>query len=376
MWRNRFITGSDPLNWEWELAKTPKEWWWDYLQTNPDYDPRKLDIEEGLQIYGSQFQGFKDELSRLEMEEGFIEEEELFPRLFMHNWFGESYKYRLAIKSLKPSSSKHFSVAREPNRLYPYYDPMVEIPEAYQHFCRLSHLVELGWSDKKVVKEIMKFVNIYGPPWYAEHAKLLTPPYGNPPNCPLTLDRILLESQEMDSAVKAYQLLSGLDEDVTAKRRLKEHMGKIFRRQDEYKFFYTLYRGYSGYAFEEVEISKRPRLETEVEISQAAIAFVMGSVNYALETTNVNFKLTSKLEKDNSLVGSWAPKFTSDSLLGTMWLQFYFQVLDIGRLRECANENCRRFFPVSRSNKAYCSKECGVKQYMRDHRRKPKEKNK
>jgi hypothetical protein len=369
MWRNRFVTGSVPLYWEWEVVKTPKEWWWDYVVKHPDYDPRVLDMEKGIPIYGSQFTWFKENFSKERAED----EEGEYASFFMDNYFGESYKYLVVLKRYKPELSRRDYNLYDPRPRYPFYDPMVEAPQAYLYFCRLSRLLDMGWSAKRVINEVMKFADRYGPPWHATYVKLFTPPFGRPPEYPLTVDRILWESQNMASAVEAYQLLSELNEDVRATRRLKEHMAKVLSRQDEYEVYYNLTREYSGYTLSDWDTGTRPNLDTEVDVAQAAIAFVMGSVNEGLRMTDVKPEVTSKLEKDNSAAGIWAPKYTFDSLLGAMWLQFYLQVLDKGRLRECANENCRRFFPLSRSDKEYCSKECGVKQYMRDHSKQRKE---
>jgi hypothetical protein len=145
-------------------------------------------------------------------------------------------------------------------------------------------------------------------------------------------------------------------------------MARVLSTQDKYELYYNLTREYSDYTYTDWDIDTRPSLDTEVQVAHAAIALIMGSVNEGVRMTSVKLGLTAKLEKD-TVAGSWAPKYAVDSLLGAMWLQFYLEILDKGGLRECANENCRRFFPVSRSNKEYCSKGCGVKQYMREHRK-------
>lgn len=365
MSRSRFATGSI-YDWEceWEAVKTPEEWWWDYAQAHPEYDPRDLPIEKGMSIYGPPFSQLNELLAEKRLEEG--SDDDVYPYLFMVSHFGEPYKYMLEPKAFK---------TKEPNLGFKshdvhghFYDPMLEAPQAYLHFCRLSRLLDMGWSAKRIINEIAKFTGKYGPPWHPQWVKWSTPPFEGPPDCPLTVDGILWESQSMAWAVEAYHLLSELNEDIRAMPRLKEHMARVLRRQDKYELYYNLTRPYSHSIYTDWDWGTKPSLDTEVQVAQGAIALVMGSVNMGLEMTNVKLGLTSKLEKD-SLAGSWAPRYTFGSLLGAMWLQFSLEILDKGRLRECANENCHRFFPVSRSNKEYCSKACGVKQYMREHRK-------
>jgi len=359
MRRTRFATGSVYHDFVWEAVKTPEEWWWDYAQMHPEYDPRTLDEEKGMSIYGSPFNWLNEALAA---EKFGGDKEEEYESLFMVNFFGESYKYRLSPRDTKTKGKPGFNLHDH------FYDPMLEAPQAYLHFCRLSRLLDMGWSAKRVINEVVKFADKYGPPWHPEFSKLSTPPFGSPPNCPLTVDRILWESQNMAWAVEAYHLLLELDEDIRAMRRLKLHMEKVLNRQDRYELYYTLTREYSDYIYTDWDLGTRPSLDTQVQVAQAAIALVMGSVNTGLEMTDVKLGLTNKLERD-SMVGSWTPKYSLHGLLDTMWLQFYLEILDKGRIRECANENCRRFFPVSRSDKEYCSKACGVKQYMREHRK-------
>jgi len=360
MRQSRFATGSVYQELEWQAVKTPAEWWWDYAQAHPEYEPRDLPIEKGMSIYGPPFSELNELLAKKRLEEG--GDSGVYPYLFMVSFFGESYKYQLVPKRFKREGDNFDSR---------FYDPMREEPQAYLHFCRLSRLLDMGWSAKKVIDEIIKFANKYGPPWHPEWVKVWTPPFEDPPNCPLTVDRILWESQNMAWAVEAYHLLSELNEDIRATRRLKEHMARVLSSQDKYELYYNLTREYSNYtytAYTDWDWGAKPSLGTEIQVAQAAIALVIGSVNTGLGMTNLKLELTSKLEKD-SATGSWTPKYNLRGLLGAMWLQFYLEILDKGRLRECANENCRRLFPASRKDKEYCSKECGVKQYMREHRK-------
>ena len=368
MGRSRFATGSVLQEFEWDAVKTPEEWWRDYAETHPEYDPRALAIEKGMSIYGPPF-SYLDEL----LAEKRLEDDDVHPYLFMVSHFGESYKYSLVPKAVKTKERKlgfNLDDLNDSSPKIPFYDPMLEAPKAYLHFCHLSRLLDMAWSVKRVINEVIKFADKYGPPWHPEYVKWSTPPFEAPPNSPLTVDRILWESQDMALAVEAYHLLKELNEDVRAMPRLKVHMAKVLNRQDEYKLYDNLTREYSDYTHTDWDIDTRPSLDTEVQVAHAAIALVMGSVNEGVTMTNVKLGLTSKLE-EATVAGGWVPQYTVDSLLGAMWLQFYLEILDKGRLRECANENCGRFFPVSRSNKEYCSKGCGVKQYMREHRKRP-----
>jgi len=371
MRRSRFATGSVYQDWEWEAVKTPEEWWWDYAQAHPEYDPRVLPTEKGMSIYGPPFSQLNELLAEKRLEEG--SDDDVYPYLFMVSHFGEAYKYQLQPRAVKTKERKpgfNFDDLNDSSPKAHFYDPMRDAPQAYLHFCRLSRLLDMGWGAKRVINEIIKFADKYGPPWHPEWVKWWTPPFEDPPNSPLTVDRILLESQNMAWAVEAYHLLSELNEDVRATPRLKVHMARVLSTQDKYELYYNLTREYSDYTYTDWDIDTRPSLDTEVQVAHAAIALIMGSVNEGVRMTSVKLGLTAKLEKD-TVAGSWAPKYAVDSLLGAMWLQFYLEILDKGGLRECANENCRRFFPVSRSNKEYCSKGCGVKQYMREHRKLP-----
>lgn len=402
MWQSRLLTGNTDadvlVNAEWELVKTPEQWWFDYAIAHPEYDPFSLNEEQAEAIYilpqtvswgGEEYETLKSENT------GETNEENRLRYLFLCSHFGDVFKYRLVLKrygnrtayngrgkSISPDFEDyvkdHFKV----------HDPIIEKPDAYLHFCRLSHLVDIGWTNKRVMSEVLKFVHKYGPPWYPQFAKAFAPPYNfHPPDFPLTVDAILWESLKMNWAVNAYKLLSDLDEDITAIRKLKSHMSVVLNKQKQVDglFYYLVIRN-SGHAYAELDDSGQllrafssdsgatdytdspPPLTTETQIIRAATALVIGLVNEGLNTSAVKFGLTNNFEKAKS-IGVWVPEFNFDNLLGAMWMQFYLRILENGRFKECGNENCRRLFPASRSNREYCCKECGVKQYMRDHRK-------
>jgi hypothetical protein len=153
----------------------------------------------------------------------------------------------------------------------------------------------------------------------------------------------------MASVVQVYHLLTESSEDVTAAERLRQYLNKV-----------TV----EGGAPEEFRFS-----EIETETVEAAIAFIRRSVNSALAELRVEPGLAYGKE-EGSVVGAWIPRYQYNDLLGAMWLQLCFEILDKARFRECAYENCRVLFSVTRSNKMYCSKKCGVMQYIRDHPKK------
>jgi len=398
MWQSRLLTGrtdADILfNAEWGLAKTPEQWWVDYAIDHPEYDPFSLDEDQAEDIYilPQTVSWGKEEYETLKSENtGETDEENRLRYLFLYSHFGDLFKYRLVLKRYgnRKNSDKKFSYLNLGQQDYfNVHDPIVEKPDAYLHFCRLSHLVNIGWTNKRVLSEVLKFVHKYGPPWYPQFARAFAPPYNfHPPDLPLTVDAIIWESLKMNWAVNAYRLLSDLDEDITAIRKLKSHMSVVLSKQKQLDglYYYLVIRD-SGHAHAELDDSGNllrafssdpgaadysespPPLNTETQIIRAATALVIGLVNEGLSTSNVKLGLTNKFEKTKS-IGAWAPEFNFDNLLCAMWIQFYLRILESSRFKECGNENCRRLFPVSRSNKEYCSKECGVKQYMRDHRK-------
>jgi len=363
---------STSHDWKWEVVRTPEEWWWDYAEAHPDYDPYALEPEEGQRIYGPQFTWSKAEFEK-EWDESQKEDARMYS--FLESHFGDSFKYILVLNSYKPKleldrnklkrgkSSLEYITKYIEERTKEYlrvHDPIIEAPDVYLHFCRLSRLIDMGWSAKRVINEVVKFVHKYGPPWYAQYAKLHTPPFDDPFDGPLTMDGILWESLKMSLALDAYRMLADFTDDVRAPRTLKKHMEKVFKIHKQFPDFYEV---------PVLPLSEKPLpLDTDGQIAKAGTSLVMECVNEGLRKTRVQLGLTSKLEKDLA-VGAWASKYNFENLMGAMWLQFYLEILDNGRLRECGNENCRRLFPASRSDKEYCSKECGVKQYMRDRRK-------
>jgi hypothetical protein len=348
-------------DWKWEVVRTPEEWWWDYAEAHPGYDPYSLEPEEGQRIYGPQFMWSKAEFDK-EWDESQKEDTRMYS--FLINHFGDSFKYILVLARYGPKHARELkSIAEMEKEYLRVHDPMVEAADVYLHFCRLSRLVDMGWSTKRIIDEVVKFVHKYGPPWYAQYAKLHTPPFDDTFDGPLTIDGILWESLKMSLALDAYRMLADFTDDVRAPRALKKHMEKVYKIHKQFPDFYEV---------PILPLSEKPLpLDTESQISKAGTALVMECANEGLRKTGVQLGLASKLEKGLA-VGAWAPQYNFENLMGAMWLQFYLEILDNGRLRECGNENCRRLFPASRSDKEYCSKECGVKQYMRDRRKQAK----
>ena len=72
MWQSRLLNGTTEasifINAEWEIIKTPKQWWSDYAIAHPGYDPYALDEESGMQIYGSEFAWGKEEYENIKTE--------------------------------------------------------------------------------------------------------------------------------------------------------------------------------------------------------------------------------------------------------------------------------------------------------------------
>ena len=288
MRQSRLVTGRVPRDWEWGIVNTPEEWWLDYAVNHPDYDPYTLDSESGARLYGPQFR-FLGDVSE-EDPDGFYK--------FLIPHFGDSFKYLLVLNRYKEKTYRPIEKydLNYPGVGSPFYDPMVETPDAYSHFCRISRLVNIGQSDKRVIKEVLKFVSKYGPPWYTEYAKLHTPPFCDPPNGPLTIDGILWESLNMASALHTYRLLQDLNEDIRAERTLRKHLADVFRRQNQSSgIHYNLTIVESKYTHVDWDYHTLPPLDTRTQLEQAAIAFVIGSVNCGLTTTGVKFGLTNKL---------------------------------------------------------------------------------
>ncbi|MBN1189573.1 MAG: CGNR zinc finger domain-containing protein [Dehalococcoidales bacterium] len=384
MWQDMYVSGEVSKRWEWGLKETPEEWWEEHGVKNPDYEPVLLDMEEGMRIYGP---GFKD------YKEGYLEDTTdpyadylgFYP--FIRNYFGDDYK-----RLLVPIGVKWPKKNDPEYRITPlghavdssYYDPMSENPNIYLEYCYLSQLVYQGRSSTQVIKRVINFVNKYGPPWFnpplIPFLKVNLPPFHDPPNCPLTINHILWESNRMASAVKAYKLLG----DADSHQKLREHLTELFELQEKYhEYHYFLVEEPNKFVRTEEDANwlhnKRNNIVTDIRnyspslgsnkgVEHAAIALVVGSINDAFRRTGLSTGLTNKLST-NSLMGVWLPAYLADGLLGTMWLQFFQHIIDNGKLRECANENCRKFFSPSRKNQQYCSKSCGVSQYMRDNPR-------
>lgn len=355
---------STSHDWKWDVVRTPEEWWWDYAEAHPDYDPYVLELEEGQRIYGSQFRWSKAEFEK-EWDESAREDARIYS--FLVNHFGDPFKYILVLARYGGKHTRALKPLEEIEKEYlRVHDPMIEASDAYLFFCRLSRLIDMGWTTSRVINEVMKFVHKYGPPWYAQYAKLHTPPFDDTFDGPLTVDGILWESLKMSLALDAYRMLADFTDDVRAPRMLKKHMEKVFKINEQFPDFYEV---------PVTPLSEKPLpLDTDVQVAKAASALITECVNEGLRKTRVQLGLINKPEKDLAL-GAWAPRYTFENLMGAMWLQFYLEILDNGRLRECGNEHCRRLFSASRSNKTYCSKECGVKQYMREHRKQPKSNN-
>jgi hypothetical protein len=397
MSQNIVVSGNVPRDWNWRVAKTPEQWWIDYSEKNPAFNPYELDANEFFRIYdGKKGREFTDLLEE---------------RKFMINHFGNDFKVELDMAGYSNQSQisyeedlDNYHAAYErarflrktsefkavsdmvkfgltpgaiERRLSTYYNPMAEAPNLYLKFCRLSSL--LLEKPAKVINEVLKFVKKYGPPWYPESNKFYSPPFDNPPDCPLTIDGILWQSFYMDSVVQAYRLLTDISDNINAGRELKKHMAKL-QKQGIASELDPLPLGKSGYISMEkpILIQQRFHPKSEIkyqdlndkEVAQTAIALIMSSVNDYLE---IVLGIATKIGEDG-MTGAWVPQYKYNSLLGAMWLQFFFDITNNGQLRECANQNCRTLFRVTRSDKEYCCKECKIKQYMRDHHKNKEEK--
>lgn len=368
--------GESSRNWKWKIVRTPDEWWDDYSEKHPEFDPYSLDAETFKKVYG--------EAANLP--------ENIHPRRwydqwrFMPNFFGDDYKYqfiRIGYKNVDDANiailkawfnQDASSTTKEPLNhslaveaitqffAETIYNPMDEEPNLYLKFCRLSRLIELGWSPKKVKTEIIKFIDKYGPPWYTNPSKSQAPPFSLlTSEGPLTMEQLLWESRYMRWTVDMYRLLveSNVDRDSVAS--LKRHIKKMYEEGANI-------RQELDYTDDKNPCLRDPPLDTDEQVAKVAINFITNALNASLANNACASGLSNKPLR-NSLIGAWIKTYKFTNLLGAMWLQFYFEILENGTFRECANENCRVLFPVSRSNKEYCSKECGIKQYMRTHRK-------
>ncbi len=248
------------------------------------------------------------------------------------NHFGDAFKYYL--KPYDGHSERYW--------------PMVDEPAAYLQFCRLSRLVELGWDNTRVIEETVKFIEKYGQPWFFTHK----PPFSPCVETPLTIDEILFESATLASVVNVYRLLIDINDDSTIPEKLKKYLKKLLQEENTTP---DRFRGPPPY-----------RLSTDKEVVSTAEGYIYDEVNAYLDGGGIGLQLST---------GPFAPEYTFHTLLDAMWLQFYLEILNKGKLRECANTKCQSLFVVSRSDKEFCSKECGVKQYMREqyHARNKKE---
>jgi len=381
MVEGKLTDGTTPRNWKWEIVRTPEEWWTDYSEDHPEFDPYSLDSETFRRIYGEKTK--LPEAARLNDPHGAFR--------FMDNFFGDAFKYQFLMTGYKYLDDETYRKRDGPklrivdgkllveatiedikkrsmtenifNELFQEtnYSPMTDAPNAYLKFCRLSRLIELGWPSEKIKKEIFKFVDKYGPPWWVEPPKWQSPPFENATDeGPLTMEHILWESQEMRWVVDTYRLLIESEIDRDSIGSLRRHIKKLYEQDP------GIEREVDPTSDKENPTSRYPPLDTDGQVAAFAVDYIIGKVNVYLTQNSCGL---SNRPLRNSLIGAWIQTYKFTNLLSAMWLQFYLEILNNGKFRECANENCRVLFPVSHSNKEYCSKECGIKQYMRTHRK-------
>ena len=373
-----------PRNWEFVLRKTPEEWWVDYHWKHPEYDPYTLDDESWARIYGW---GRPDDrlavaisISQHRRQESY--EEFKFRRRvtgvdedvdddpgteFLNSYFGDDFKYVLVLSRIsrgvtntsKPSKEdrrKAISIlgkaisegladdetdlqlaAISPamaievqDRRGRYYSPMLEAPKVYRKFCRLSCLTDLGWSPQKVMAEVLKFVNRYGPPWYNELADLYSPPY-DLYRGPLTIDRVLWHSRAMNSTAQVYRLLADTAVDVTAKTRLRQLLADLQRKNRSYHEHarVIIRNGIAGKL--EYNDDTFQLLRTDEDVTKAAVAYVMSQVNVALARSGVTPELSANLRQKPA--AAWICQYTYVDLLGAMWLQIYSDIIQNTRVK-------------------------------------------
>jgi hypothetical protein len=243
------------------------------------------------------------------------------------NHFGDAFKYYLT----GPFESRGEG-----------YWPMFEKPAAYLQFCRLSRFAEFGWDNTRVIKETLKFIEKYGKPWFLTHKSPFRPSF----ETPLTVDEILFESETFASVVNVYKLLLDFNIDSTVPDKLRKYLKTLQRNKQT-----------------DLDSSKDwviNHLSNDKDVASAAEIYIQLIVNGYLEWSGIGLHLK---------IRPFAQRYTFRTLLDAMWLQFYLEILNQGKLRECANNKCRSLFVVSRSDKEFCSIDCRVKQYMRDNYR-------
>ena len=346
---------------EWELVKTPNEWWWDYKHAHPEFEPWSITDSEFERIYRvprrlvPSAAEYASETGLAKPEDEDYCAELYYDHFFMNSYFGNDFKYLLKLKGSKTGYDRQL--------YHDYYDPTANAQNAYLYFCRLSNLAKKGWSPQRVMSQVKRFADKYGPPWYPELRLLYTPPFRNrPPEAPLSVDLILWESLKMSQTLNAYRLLRDFASDGTTIKKLLQHMKDVQRSQA--KLEPIVYQDMWEGRFDR----KKHDLETDAAVTDAARYLVTTRVTEGLHGSGIEIGLTS-FQGNKQSVATWLPKYEFHSLIGAMWLQLHTEILKNTALRECANENCGRLFVPSRANQDYCSKSCGVSQYMRDRRK-------
>ena len=268
--------------------------------------------------------------------------------------FGDALKYRLV--GIEPFANR--------------YDPMTETPKAYLEFIHLAEFRHFKWDANRIIEMVLKFSKDYGPLWVDV-------------NIPLTVERILVRAIEMNAAAKVYKLLKTCDEDYWENSSdvmlMKDYLAILQNRGSvdlrtlqlvTYPDGLRLPMVHLGTVGRDGEIHPDPFPSTTQGLMKAAIASVSETVNHNVVFGSVAVALANREARDSKLkeesrVGSWIPAYRFGNLISALWLQFYLDILNQTRLRECDNKNCLRLFNPTRSDQIYCSRRCRINQNMR-----------
>jgi hypothetical protein len=227
------------------------------------------------------------------------------------------------------------------------YDPFVDTPGAYLRFARLGDYQRLHWDEHKLLNEITKFLNDFGPLW-------MNDPF------PITVERILYHACIMTSTIRIYKLLNQVENYEQSIDSLNQLLIEISRTDPNPIVSNNMMEigakghvDYNNPAFifdqpsdKEVILIAQKYIEERVQIAMVEDPVILTLV---LEQTGQIGKTPTR---------GWIPEYIFTNLLPVLWFQFFLDIVNKSVLKECASATCGRFFVPQRSDQIYCTTFC------------------
>jgi hypothetical protein len=230
------------------------------------------------------------------------------------------------------------------------YDPFTDTPGAYLRFARLGDYERLHWDERKLLNEIVKFLNDFGPPWLDDIE----------PSFSLIVEKILYHACIMASTVRVYNLLTKIRNYNQPINPLREILIDISRTDPNPIIPDIMYKlGIKRYNDNDAQILI-PYRPSDQEVIMIGEKYVEERVQIAMAEDPVSLAIvleTTKIPGEKPTRG-FIPEYIFVNLLPVLWFQLFLDIVNDSVLKECANATCGRFFVPQRSDQIYCTTYC------------------